>query len=85
MVQCGSAFTVLRLNQLSCSPIIVALVQEKMTAKGFFLSPKMGNDLLLAASGEKVRIFLLQLFETDQTIMLCIQYWSLSQLVWTIY
>ncbi|PSR87541.1 Pentatricopeptide repeat-containing protein [Actinidia chinensis var. chinensis] len=26
---------------------------EKMTAKGFFLSAKMGNDLLLAASGEK--------------------------------
>ncbi|XP_057481696.1 pentatricopeptide repeat-containing protein At4g35850, mitochondrial [Actinidia eriantha] len=26
---------------------------EKMTGKGFFLSAKMGNDLLLAASGEK--------------------------------
>uniref|UniRef100_A0A1D1XUV5 Pentatricopeptide repeat-containing protein At4g35850, mitochondrial n=1 Tax=Anthurium amnicola TaxID=1678845 RepID=A0A1D1XUV5_9ARAE len=26
---------------------------EKMNARGFFLSPKMGNDLLLAASGEK--------------------------------
>ncbi|KAL6960514.1 hypothetical protein U1Q18_038278 [Sarracenia purpurea var. burkii] len=26
---------------------------EMMTSRGFFLSPKMGNDLLLAASGEK--------------------------------
>lgn len=25
-----------------------------MAARNFFLSPKMGNDLLLAASGEKV-------------------------------
>ena len=25
-----------------------------MNAKGFFLNAKMGNDLLLAASGEKV-------------------------------
>ncbi|KAG1326327.1 TPR-like domain containing protein [Cocos nucifera] len=27
---------------------------EKMNARGFFLSPKMGSDLLLAAAGEKM-------------------------------
>lgn len=34
----------------TCFPYL----QEKMNARGFFLNAKMGNDLLLAASGEKV-------------------------------
>ena len=30
------------------------IFQEKMASRNFFLNPKMGTDLLLAASGEKV-------------------------------
>jgi len=30
------------------------IFQEKMVSRNFFLNPRMGSDLLIAAAGEKV-------------------------------
>ncbi|XP_065008583.1 pentatricopeptide repeat-containing protein At4g35850, mitochondrial-like [Musa acuminata AAA Group] len=39
---------------ISSRPPTAELYVEKMNARGFFLNPKMGSDLLLAAAGEKM-------------------------------